>query len=75
MENVCYILVRSSTYASKVAKLLSFGGMRTRAVKSPRGLSTGGCGHAVAVKGGDSGEIAKRICDAGLPEFRIYVSS
>ena len=67
-----YILVRSTTYASKVSRVLADNGIRTRCVKSPASLSTGGCGHAVVTRGGDISRVIELISEMGMPAFRIF---
>jgi hypothetical protein len=69
-----YILVRSSTYASKVSKILIAAGYKTKCVKSPSKLNVGGCGHAVVVKDGNISHIIALISSAGMPDFKIYMT-
>lgn len=69
-----YILVRSSTYASKVSKILAAEGYKTKCIKSPSRLNVGGCGHAVIVKNGNISRIIELISSAGMPDFKIFLT-
>jgi hypothetical protein len=69
-----YILVRSATYAAKVSRTLSAEGYKTKCVKSPAILNSGGCGHAVVTKDENISRIIELIADAGMPEFKIYMT-
>lgn len=67
-----YILVRSPTYASKVSKILADDGIRPKCVKSPAVLNTGGCGHAVVVRGANISRVIDLLSNVGMPAFRIF---
>ena len=67
--------MRTVTYARSVVKLLESRGYSARQVKSPRSIGSGGCGYAVVVKKAQPGDIADCIGGAGLPNFKIYVTS
>ena len=71
----CYIAVRSVTYAQKLMRLLDAHGIRARMTKSPKEISTGGCGHAVWVKNADPAWLRSIIAMSGMPQFRIFLTT
>ncbi len=48
--NQYLIMCRSLTYAQRSARLLERSGITATVVKAPQGLSTSGCGYAVALR-------------------------
>ncbi|MBR5520024.1 MAG: DUF3343 domain-containing protein [Clostridia bacterium] len=71
----CYIAVRSVTYAQKLMRLLNAQGIHARMTKSPKEISTGGCGHAVWVKNADPAQLRAMITTSGMPMFRIFLTT